>query len=268
MDPALLGRAARQRQLERLEVARGPRAGSPPRGRASSTAPWPGTTWSACSTSGAGAPASRGRPSASRPRTASGSRPVRGNPRRRALSPTGSRSPCRPATWPSVGCSSSSRVADLELAGHGQRLELAERRAGAGARRSARRRSRAARAPRRRARRSGARPSSRRRRARASGKARRPSRWSQSPCVASSPEHGQPTCSSSAGSDSSSSGSTGESITKASAPSPSRSRTAHDRAGRLPVADVQTRTSACRPTTRTGAAPRRRRAAWPPRAAS
>ena len=51
------------------------------------------------------------------------------------------------------------------------------------------------------------------------GKASRPSRWSQSPCVASSPlGAGKRACSSSAGSASSSSGSTGESITNVSSP--------------------------------------------------
>src|SRR3954452_3156309 len=56
----------------------------------------------------------------------------------------------------------------------------------------------------------------------------RPSRWSQSPCVHTRPDSSQPACASTIGSASSSSGRTGESITKHSAPpSPPRWTSVH-----------------------------------------
>src|SRR3954453_18938091 len=77
----------------------------------------------------------------------------------------------------------------------------------------------------------------------ASGNASRPSRWSQSACVATRPLNGKPACSSSAGSTSSSSGSTGESTTRHSSPSRMIVQAVWK------TREVATRTPACSPTT-------------------
>src|SRR3954453_18787548 len=83
----------------------------------------------------------------------------------------------------------------------------------------------------------------------ASGNASRPSRWSQSACVASSPVNGKPACSSSAGRTSSSSGSTGESTTKHSV----SSRTIVQAGWK--TREVATRTPGCSAPTRTASEP-------------
>ena len=157
----------------------------------------------------AAAPASRGRPRPSRPVRASGSRPATDSRRtpapwptaasRRRRRPCGRRSGAARARGPR-------RPAELQPAGHRQRLQRAQRQRAAavdvvlgvelaqlalGLRR---------------ARRPAARRSTRRAPSAAPGNASRPSRWSQSPWVASSPETGNPACSSTSGSARSSSG--------------------------------------------------------------
>ena len=163
-------------------------------------------------------------------------------------------------------------AADLELARAPAAPGPGRAAAGAGARRSARRRTRAARARPRRTSRSAAPRSSPRSRARRpgtrAGRAGGPSRraWR------AAREHGQPTCSSTPGSASSSSG--------------QHRRVDHERLGRLGPrppgprttvqfvcqnADVQTQHVLVErddPHRGAPAAPTRRRAAWPPRAAS
>ena len=176
------------------------------------------------------------------------------------------RSPSRPRCGPRSGSSSSSRGADLERARAPAAPGAGRATAGAGARRSARRRSRAARAAAAPGSPAGARRSSRRTPSAASGNARRPSRWSQSPCVHSRPEQRQPACSQRPpAAPRARAGSTGESMTKH-----SRRPVGTGRGGRSCSVVCQnalrtTRTSAWRPTTRMRGATRRR-AAWPPRA--
>ena len=257
MDAPLLGRAPRQRQLQRLEVGE---VLAQDRGRAHAVehrAVAGDDVLGLLDERQRAARASRGRRCASRPSEPSGSRPARGSRRTRARLAHGIKIAIPSATWPSVGCSSSSRGADLELAGHRQRLELSEpqraraldvvlvvERAQLRARlRRARRVSRAAVVS--------ATPSA------ASGNASRPSRWSQSPCVASRPEQGQPTCPSSAAQrlelvrqdrrvD--------DERLASVRPSPSRAARGRRCRSSARYADVQTSTSSCRPTTRIRAA--------------
>ena len=165
----------------------------------------------------AGARALRGRSRRRRRRSASGISPARGSRPRRARAPTGSRSPSRRRCGRRRDAARARASPISQAAGDRQRLHGAERertraldqqlfvevaQLALGLRRAAAC-SRAA-------------VLSRAARARAPGKARRPSRWSQSPCVASSPlGAGKRACSISAGSVSSSSGRTGESIRNA-----------------------------------------------------
>ena len=167
------------------------------------------------------------------------------------------------AVWPVGGVQLELLLAEVAAAGHRQRLRARpsdERRRGAP--RSAPRRTRAARAGRRRARRAAAPRSTPRRRAAPRGTRSRPSRWSQSACVASRPTTRKPACSATAGSTSSSSGSTGESTTEASSPARTSVHVVCQNARRD---DEDVRVEPDRPHDR---APTRRRAAWPPRGAS
>ena len=104
------------RSSRRIAAARVPSIG----------APWPGTTWSACSTSGSSR-ASVARYARPAPwRAASGSRPATGSRRTPARAPTGSRPPCRPGV--AVGrLQLQLAIADLELPRHRQPLGARQR---------------------------------------------------------------------------------------------------------------------------------------------
>ena len=223
-----------------------------------SGAPWPGTT-SRAARQGAQA-LERG---AVARRLAVDHRDLdraRGSRRRRAPRPTGTRSPCRRRC--ALGrVQLELALAEVELARHRQRLDLAERAAARALRRSARRRSRAARAAPRRARRAAARRSSPRTPSAASGKASRPSRWSQSPWVASRPASAEARLLEQRRQQL-------ELVGEHRRVDDERLVAACGRRvhGRLPDADVTTTTSGCSATTRT-AAPRAR-GAWPPRGGS
>ena len=127
---ALLSRAAPRERQWRPAAPRGtrrPRAGSPRARAPSITAPWPGTTCSACSTSvsrrrSVARYASR-EPVLGEP---SGSRPARGS-RRDEHPAHGIQIAMPSAVCPSVGCSSSSSSPTSSVPGHRQRLDLAER---------------------------------------------------------------------------------------------------------------------------------------------
>ena len=166
-----------------------------------------------------------------------------------------SRPPSRRPVWPSAGCSSSSSSPIAQWPGTGSACTWPSD-SGAGRRRyhsSSKARSSRAAAPGSAARRAAlvsATPS-----AACPPNASRPSRWSQSACVASRPVNGKPACSSTAGRISSSSGRTGESMTKPS--SPLRTIVHVVCQTRL----VATSTSRCRPTTRMRAVAARCRAA-------
>ena len=153
VDRALRGGPPRERQLPVGQVAHVLVEDRAQRGRRSIGAPWPGTTQSACSTSGRRRRASPGRRRATpAPARSSGSRPATGSRRTRARRAHGAHSAMPSAVWPSAGCSSSScsptsTCPAPAAPGPGRAA------AAAGARRSSPRRTRAARAGRRRARR-------------------------------------------------------------------------------------------------------------------
>ena len=103
----------RERRCPAAPPGRVSSRGSPRRASPSSTAPWPGTTCSACSTSGSRRVERRQVGArASRPRRASGSRPATGSRRTTSTLAHGIQTAMPSAVWPSAGCSSSSLLAE------------------------------------------------------------------------------------------------------------------------------------------------------------
>ena len=259
-------RQRRRRVRQRPRGRRRPRGGSRARAARRSARRGPGRPTSPPRPRAAGARASRGTRRGCRSPTATGSRPATGSRRRRRRPAHGIRSAIPSSVWPSVGQQLELGVADPDVAGDRQRLDLPERQrpraldvvllvelAQLALRpRPARARRRAAVVS--------AQPSA------ASGNAKRPSRWSQSPCVHSSPTAPSPPARTTTGSASSSCGSTGESMTKhsASPSSPARWTIVQRRLPERAADDDDVSVEA--DGLHAPATPRR--AAWPPRGAS